>query len=397
MKLNQKAVTGLTVPRGRHEHIEWDEDLPSFGVRIRKGGSRTWVVQFRVGMKQRRLSLGSVHLLDATTARQRARDVLAAVRLGRDPAGEKAEGRARASETVGAALQSYLARQKSRLKPRSYTENERHLMQHCRPLHGLQLGKVDRRAIATRMTVVAARSGTVTANRVRASLSAFFAWGIREGLIDQNPVIGTGRNAERARERVLAPEELKIIWLAAGDGDYGACLRLLILTGQRLNEIAGLQWSEVKDDHIALSADRVKNRRAHIVPLSAPAKAILASRSHRPDSDQVFHGRRGSLSGWTELRARLDARIEATGAQLPTWVHHDIRHSFSTHLAEKLGIQPHIIEAVLNHVSGHKAGVAGIYNRASYEAEKRQALTMWGEYLIDLIEGRKATVVPLRA
>jgi integrase len=102
------------------------------------------------------------------------------------------------------------------------------------------------------------------------------------------------------------------------------------------------------------------------------------------------------LCGWTELKAGLDARIRKAGTIMEPWVHHDIRRSVATHLAE-IGTPPHIIEATLNHVSGHKAGVAGIYNRSEYDLQKRQALARWGEHLLDIVHGRDAKVVPLRA
>jgi integrase len=397
MRFNQKNALGISLPKGKREHLVFDDDVPGFGLRVREGGSRNWVVQFRVGTKQRRLTLGSVQLLDATAARHKARDLLAAVRLGQDPAGEKAEGRARAAETMAATLQHYLAYQRGHLKPRSYSEVERHLLKHCRQLHGLQLAKIDRRAVAATITACAS-SGAVTANRVRASLSAFFAWAMRAGLIDQNPVIGTDRHDEQSRDRVLSAPELKAIWLAARRGDYADCVRLLMLTGQRLSEIAALRWSEIKGDQIELPPERTKNGRRHFVPLSAPARAILDARPRRPDRDLVFgHRENRPLSGWGELKTKLDARISNNGTEMPAWVHHDLRRSVATHMAEKLNIMPHVIEAVLNHVSGHKHGVAGIYNRADYEVQKRQALTLWAEYLLATVEDRETTVVPLRA
>jgi integrase len=101
------------------------------------------------------------------------------------------------------------------------------------------------------------------------------------------------------------------------------------------------------------------------------------------------------LSGWTELKAGLDARMAATGEPLPAWTHHDIRRSVATHMAET-GTQPHVIEAILNHVSGHKHGVAGVYNRATYEPEKRRALDLWAAHLLAAVVGRESKIVPLR-
>jgi integrase len=387
MNLTQKTIAALELPAGKSETILFDDNLPGFGLRIRRGGSRSWIYQFKLGSQHRRVTLGNATALSAVQARKTATELHAMVRLGRDPAGEKAEGRVRAAETMGAALEACLAHQRARLRPRSYVEVERHLLKHCRSLHSLQLAKIDRRDVAARLAAMATRSGAVAANRVRASLAAFFAWAIREGLTDTNPVVGTGKRPERSRDRVLAPVELKTIWAAtADDSDYSAVVRLLMLTGQRASEIAGLKWSEVSDDQIVLAPARTKNGRRHIVPVTEPVRAILEARPRRPDRDFIF-GRRHNrpFSGWPVLKKALDARI---GPAVPHWTHHDLRRTTATHMAEELEISPHIIEAVLNHVSGHKHGVAGIYNRADYEVQKRHALTAWANHLLELVEGR---------
>jgi integrase len=158
----------------------------------------------------------------------------------------------------------------------------------------------------------------------------------------------------------------------------------LLLTGQRAAEIGSLRWDEVFGDQIVLPGERTKNKRPHIVPLSAPAQAILhrlkvAGRSLVFGRDDT-HG----FAGWGVCKQRLDERIaKANGAMAP-WVVHDLRRTAATGMSG-LGIQPHIVEAVLNHVSGHRAGVAGIYNRASYATEKREALNLWGEHVLAVV------------
>ncbi len=233
MKLTQKTIAALTLAGGKAESIVFDDDLAGFGIRIRAGGSRTWIYQYKIGHQARRVTLGSLAALTPAQARDTAAEMHAMVRLGRDPAGEKTEGRARAAETMGVVTQSYLTYQSGRLRRRSYVELERHLLAYCKPLHGLQLQKIDRRTVAARIADVAGSSGAATGNRVRASLSALFAWAMRQGLLDTNPVTGTNRQPEQSRTRVLSDAELKIIWDALGSDDYSAIIRLLILTGQR--------------------------------------------------------------------------------------------------------------------------------------------------------------------
>ena len=299
---------------------------------------------------------------------------------------------------MAAALAAYLPYQQSRLRPRSYIEVERHLAKHCRPLHGMPLTAIDRRAIAGRLAALAAQSGDVAANRTRASLAAFFTWCMREGLVDANPVAATGTRPERSRERVLSLDQLKAIWNATGDvSDYSAVVRLLALTGARLSEITALRWSEVQDSEIVLPPARTKNNRRHVIPLSPTARAILHARPRRPGRDLVF-GRKHDrpLRGIFESKRGLNARIkDTTGEALAHWTSHDLRRSAATHMAN-LGVLPHVIEAVLGHVSGHKAGVAGIYNRAEYGAEKAAALTLWAEHLMAAVEERESKIAALK-
>src|SRR5262249_36496779 len=151
-------------------------------------------------------------------------------------------------------------------------------------------------------------------------------------------------------------------------------VRLLMLTGQRRKEIGALQWSEVSDGAITLPAERTKNDLAHEVPLSAQAQDILASVHRIIGRDAVF-GRTDGFSAWSIPKRELD---EASGVK--DWVLHDLRRTCATRMAD-LGVQPHIIEAVLNHISGHKRGVAGVYNRSTYSSEKRDALNRWAGHI----------------
>jgi integrase len=403
MRLTDKAIATIALPAGKSEYTYFDDAIPGFGYRLRSAGAARWIFQYNVGKRTRRLTLGPPSALSATRARTIAGDLYAKVRLGADPAGEKAESRMHAAETFGALVSVYLQQQRESLKPKSFVQVERHLLKYCRALHSMGLTQIDRRAIAARLMAVATKSGRVTSNRLRASLSAFFTWCIGQGFADSNPVTGTTRHPEKSRARVLNPDELRAIWNAtAGTDDYSQILRLLLLTGCRLNEIGWLSWSEIFGDRIVLPGTRVKNGRDHIVPLTEPAQAILAAWPKMLGSDFVFGrgAKRGrGFTGHAEVKILLDKRIKASGAKMSGhWTNHDIRRTVATGMAE-LSVQPHIIEAVLNQVSGHKRGVAGIYNRASYENEKRAALTAWASRLAEIVEGKEAPrkVVSLRA
>ena len=382
MKLTTTSIRSLTLRRQR-EKTFFDVDLPGFGVRVRSGGSKSFVVQYKFGARHRRLTLGTISGLDLGKARATAKDLLAAVRLGRDPASEKLEARAEAAETFGALLPRYLARQRAKLKPRSYVETERHLLVTAKPLHSHPVKKLDRRVIAMRLAAAAESSGPVAANRLRASLSTYFTWLAREGLVEVNVVANTNRAPENgARSRVLADIELRDIWCAAGDDRYGAIVKLLMLTGARRDEIASLQWSEIDLDGalIVLPPARVKNRRIHEIPLAPAALEILQAQPHRT-TDFVFgHVGQSGFQGWSKAKAELDARL-----RLPAWRLHDLRRTTSTIMHDRLDVPPHIVEAVLGHVSGHKAGVAGHYNYAKYQQAKRAALTLWADHLAKVV------------
>ena len=406
MKLTDSSARALRLPHGVADKTWFDDDLGGFGVRVRDGGARSWLVQYDVGGKSHKMTLGSVGACSAARARAAAKDILAAVRLGRNPAAEKRTAKAEIAETFGALLPRYLGHKRAQLKPRSYEEVERHLMSHCRPLHGRPVGAIDQRAAAILLAGVTEKHGPNVCNAVRASGSGFFTWAMREGIADTNPFAGTNKAAgSEPRERTPDDSELREIWHACPDGDYGAIVRLLMLTGARKSEIADLCWSEIDFDQalITLPASRTKGRREHEIPLSAPALAILKAQPRRDGRKLIFGNGDGGFSGWSRAKQELDARIAAArlavtkkGKPEPMaeWRLHDLRRSLSTGMHERLGIAPHIVEECLGHVT-FRSGVSGVYNRAAYRAEKRQALKLWADYVTAIVEGRTSKVVPL--
>jgi len=250
MKLNSKTISRLALPAGKTDHIIFDEDLPSFGIRLRGGGKITWIIQYRVGSKQRRVTLGTVKLgdsgtLNAEEARKAARDRLAQVQLGGDPQKVKHEARAKAATTLGAVVDTYLSRKEPELRVKTLDGTLRYLRQHWKSLHGLPIHEITRRDVAIGLGEISTERGLVAAARARAALSALFAWAVREGIAEANPVVGTNRPAEpKARDRVLSDAELAEIWAASRDDDFGRIVRLLVLVGARREEIGGLTWNE---------------------------------------------------------------------------------------------------------------------------------------------------------
>ncbi|MFZ2079710.1 MAG: tyrosine-type recombinase/integrase [Xanthobacteraceae bacterium] len=398
MKLTTTTVSKRELlPAGKTEAIHFDDEIPGFGLRIREAGSRSFVFQYKLGSKQRRMALGVATPETIAEARKTAAKLHARVKLGQDPASDKVEAQRQASETFGPSAEEFLDTLRERYRPGSFREIRRHLLLHAKPLHALPVARITLRDVADLISAVTKQSGAVTANRVRSSLSVLFSWLIQNGRVPANPVVNAGKNPEKSRDRVLSESELRSIWNCAGDDQYGAIIRLLMLTGQRANEVAGLRWSEIADGQIMLPAERTKNKRAHALPLSPAAAEIIAQQPVREGRDLVFGDGSGGFSGWSRCKERLDQHIARAngGKPLPDWTHHDLRRSTATHMAE-IGVLPHIVEAVLNHVGGHKAGVAGVYNRAAYEKDKRDALIRWAEHLAAVVKGRPGKITPLR-
>jgi len=345
----------------------WCEKLIGFGARRQRRGI-FFYVRARHHGRQVMHSIGRFGSpWTVETARAEALRLLGVLSTGTDPFAQSLS-----SETFGEEIDRYLERKRNSLRPRSFIEVQRYLRKDAAALHKLRLTDIDRRTIAVLLGQIETTSGATSRNRLRSTLSAFWAWAIAEGLCEQSPVNGTMKaEVAASRDRVLTHDELKRLWRGLGDGHFADIVRLLLLTGQRRTEIGRLTWSEVDFDRkmIVLAPDRTKNSRSHEVPLSTQALAILQRQDRR--TEFVF----SKYINWFVAKAKLDQRVG-----IAPWRLHDCRRSAATYMAE-IGVLPHIVEAVLNHQSGHKSGVAGTYNRARYEGEMRSALQRWADHL----------------
>jgi len=376
-------ITKSTVEKLPVNAVLWDTGLVGFGIR-RQRRHVHYLLRYRLNGRQRFVSIGRHGTWTPDTARTEARRLLGLVASKVDPASERISP----AETFGAEVERYLARKQPSLKPRTFTGVHRHLTQACKPLHALPLTEIDRRAIALRLAEIESESGPVARNRVRSSLSAFFTFAVREGLIEINPVTATGKASEGpSRDRVLTEAELARLYAMLADDIFSDILRILILTGQRRTEIGSLKWSEVDLERglIILGPERSKNNRQHSLPISSQVRAILERRkvacanANDGDGEWVF-GR--NFTSWSIYKAKLDTKLNG----MAPWCLHDLRRTATTMMADH-GVLPHVLEAILNHVSGHKSGVAGIYNRARYEGEMWSALQGWADYVDTLSRG----------
>jgi integrase len=387
VKLTEKTLTKLDLPADMDERLFSDDALTGLSLRLRRGANgiaRSWVYRYRIAGHSRKLTFDFAGH-DLAAARKRAGDLQARIRLGHDPEQERTQRETNLGQTVGTVLQIYLAEKKLKLRPRSYTETERHLLVDYAPLHQLPLRRVSTADVTARNVAIASAKGKTTATNSLRAFAAFLGWALRQGLIDRNPCIGVERFEVAERDRVLSADEVKAIWDATeGDGDYSIIIRLLLLTGCRAEEIGGLEHAEVRFDRLEIPRERTKTDTPLSLPLTPTMRAILDGRD-RSDCPYVFGRLDGRpFSGWSGSKAALDARIAATGFRMQPWRTHDLRRTLSTGMGE-LEVAPHVIDAITNHALPK---VTRTYNRAKLERAKREALMLWDAHVRAIAEGR---------
>jgi integrase len=250
----------------------------------------------------------------------------------------------------------------------------------------LPAADLDRAAVVRVLDNITKAGKPAMAARTAAYARACYQWAIRRGSLTSNPFVNLPLNATARRNRVLADAELLATWQAtAGGGSFNSIVRMLILTAQRRDEVAGMAWSELADDLTVwvIPGARAKNDQDNIVALTPQAQAMIRDAKRYEGNPLVFPGENGVFSGWSKAKDRLD---KASGVN--DWRLHDIRRTAATGL-QRLGVRLEVTEAILNHVAGSRAGIVGLYQRHNWADEKRAALSAWGEYVGAIVEGRK--------
>jgi integrase len=392
MKLTLRRLETLDCPAGKKDVLVFDDEQKGLAVRVTASGGKSYLAQYSLrGRGKRRIPLGSVSAISLDDARKATAAILGEVANGKDPAAERkaaaTEAERKAADeafTLDALLTKWAA---SHLTGRraSYAEEAVRALRYA---FKAQLAKpaaeLKDKAVARVLEGFASAGKPAMAASTMSYGRAAFGWAIGRRLIVDNPFANLTFGHVVKRERVLKDHELRLIWEAtAGPGSYSAIVRTLILTGQRREEVAGMAWSELSDDLSiwTIAAERCKNGVAHVVPLSSQAQKILKDARRR--ADLVFPGERGLFNSWSKSKGRLDGDSGVTD-----WRLHDIRRTAATGL-QKLGVRLEVTEAVLNHVSGSRAGIIGVYQRHTWTDEKRAALNAWGEYVAAIIEGRE--------
>jgi integrase len=391
-KLTAKAVETIKPAAARQEIP--DGLLPGLYLIVQPSGARSWAVRYRHSGTPRKHTLGPYPAIDLKSARELGAKVLRAAAEGRDPTGERQEQRANSVEKVVA---QFLATHGQRnYRPRTFQEAARLLRQNLVARWGNQsIASITRKQLRDMLDRLVTNDTPMLANRVHSIVRKLFGWAVEHEIIAVSPCAGLKAPVEESsRDRILTDAELRVIWQAAGQmGVYGSLVQLLILTGQRRGEMAGLTWSEIDLDKrlISLPRERVKNDHAHEIPLS-PQAIVLIEALPRHSERYALSLRGGPIGGFGKLKARLDKACGVTD-----WVLHDLRRTAASGMA-RLGVGLPVIEKVLNHVSGSFAGVVGIYQRHDFAGEKRKALELWGAHVAAVVSDKpaKAKVVKLR-
>jgi len=367
--------------------------------------AKSWVLAARMpGVKNpARFTLGSLDELTLTEARQAAQAMKSAVRDGRDPQAERKARSAAAAEARVDLIDAHIEKFAEHcIKTNRTGEQQARTMRLVvKPAwKGRHISTITRRDVKA-LIDAKAEDAPIMANRLLALVRPFFAWAVERDLVSDNPAAGIKPvGKEKSRDRVLSDDELLRVWKAAGATaqPFGPVFQLLLLTAQRLNEAAGMRWSELDLDAAewVISGERAKNGRENAVPLSARAVAILRDQKKLKGSDFVFPSARSpaekSVSGFSKAKAALDKT-----SNVNDWRLHDLRRTTATGLA-RMKIAPHVIEKLLNHANGVIGGVTARYNRYSYDDEKRHALDAWAAHLERLETGGELdNVVPLAA
>lgn len=383
-KLTPKSLDALPPATGKRYEVH-DTLLPGLHLRISATGGKVFGVSRRIDGRMKRIRIGAYPLVSLADAREKARDILRDIELGQytDTSSSVAEAAPRL--TLGEVVPQFIELY-AKPRNRDWRGTER-VLQKFSPLFPRLIDEIKRADIVRVLDTIIAGGAPTRANRALAAIKKLMSWCIDRAMIETSPVAGLRPpTKEVARDRVLTDDEMIAIQ-GAGSSEgfpFAQFVQLLILTGQRRGEVAGMHWSELDLDKgiWTIPAKRAKNATSHIVPLTPLAIFILKSVPKFLDSDLVFTTTGTSpISGFGRLKERLDV---AVGLNAEDWRFHDLRRTMATNMAI-MRIQPHIIEAVLNHKTGIVSGVAATYNRHAYFDEKREALELWSEKLTHLV------------
>lgn len=340
----------------------WDGKLPSFGVRVSQGGSKTFILNRHNTF----ITIGRYGIITLAKAREEARHMLAEFTLGKVRP---------QSITYPRAVEAFVE-DKKKTRRLSTALGYEWLLNRF-PYRG-QLGDITTDDLSRTLRGIkspSTREHTLIAARI------FFNWALKHRYVERNPTAPLTAQVSKPRKRILSDEELKAVWNAAQPSSYyGAIVRLLILTGQRRGEIAALKPEYLRGDLCELPPSLTKNNRSHTFPLGAKTMELLSA--FKGESGFLFPARGSKLTsfcGWSKSKGALDKSSGVTN-----WCLHDLRRTYRSTIA-KLGIPAHIGERLLNHIAAVTTDVQQVYDTYSYLPEMREAVEKYETHLLKLL------------
>ena len=383
--LNDLKIRNLPKPeRGQFEI--WDTRLPGFGVRVSHGGAKSFVLVYRFHGRGRRMTLGRYGILSVADARKLAHQALRAVALGEDPGADKLKARRVPDVEKFDAFVGHFVRTYATPKNRTAGETERLLRREfVRHWGSRSISSITKHDVLQVLDGIMASGTYASANAALASVRKLFNWAVERGMLEKSPCAGVTTPAKLVtRDRVLTDAELRSVWLALqGMGyPYGPFAQVLLLTGQRKGEVAGMRWAELDFDQAlwSIPAQRNKSGRAHVVPLTGSVVDLLKGLPVL-SPELVFPARdtARTIHDFSRWKRQLDE-----ASKVSEWRLHDLRRTAATGMA-RVGVHPHVVERVLNHSTGTLGGVTGVYNRFGYLPEMRTALERWEAHVLNIV------------
>jgi integrase len=359
--------------------------LPGFGVKVTPKGRKVFLVMYRLagaGSRLRKYTIGPYGRVTLPMAKAQAQKIFAARLDGRDPAEEKKQSRRRmVVDRVDELVETFIGEHIANIRTSRRITNL--LRRDVIPYWGAKsIHEIKKRDVSDLVSLIAQRNGHAS-YRLLKTLKTFFRWCVSRAVIDFSPAEGISSSYRQlSRDRVLTDQELAIVITATRrmPPPYGRIVEFLALTGQRREEVAQLKWDELdeKTRTWTIPGSRTKNKKAHIVHLSEPAWKVIEVCSGTPYVFGTETGHRYQSFG-REKRA-LDEICGIVG-----WRHHDLRRTIVSGMA-RLGIPPHVADKILNHQAGTISGVAAVYQRHDFLAEREEALDRWGAHVDKIIQ-----------
>jgi integrase len=403
-KLTQKSVEVLSCPPGRKDALVFDGELRGFGVRVTTGGGKIFLVQYPSPLGKRRIRLGPFGTLTVEDARREAKVVLGHVARGGDPFADRRAVATAAHAAAQVAAYTFGTMVAGWSTARSGDRRQSYIKEAVacvtrnlpawweRPAASITV----KDAVAA-LDAVRSERGIVAANRTLAYARAAYSWALRRESVPLNPLKGIERpGREVPRERVLSADELGAIWRASETLSPVRCafVRVLMLTMQRLGEVESMRWSELDQPNEptvwALPGERAKNGKPHLIHLAEAVRLLLRGLPVLQGNPFVFAGEEGNpIDGSSNTKAKIEKKLGTLGVTIADWRFHDFRRAGVTALAG-MGFAPHVCDRLLNHVTGSIQGVAAVYQRHEFLAERKAALDAWAAYVVEAAEGKTA-------